>query len=127
MKTPQPIYSTNYKDAFRALAQRMSFTNHLTPEQGIEHWQTLINEIKNGPYPYHPAELEPDLEYAREPTETFLVADDLAVFTEHAHFVARIHALDDEFKEFTVEHPAWKKAEKDFRWWNERVPKSWQE
>ena len=119
------VYSPAYLSAFRALAQRMRFDDHSTPDGAIAAWQQVIDELKAA-IDEHPCELDNDLDVVREPLETFLVADDLAPFPERAYFTQCIRSLDADFNALTV---PWEAAGErtDFRWWHDRVPKYWVE
>jgi hypothetical protein len=117
------LYSPAYLNAFQALAQRMHFDRHLAPNVAVADWQTVIDELKVTTDSY-PCELDNDLDVVREPLETFLIAEQLALFPEHAYFAQCIRALDTEFKVLTVQQVGRDKRT-DFRWWKDRVPKYW--
>jgi hypothetical protein len=117
------LYSPAYLNAFKALAQRMHFDRHLAPDVAVAGWQTVIDELKVTT-DSHPCELDNDLDVVREPIETFLVADELGLFPEHAYFAQCIRVLDTEFKALTVQQVG-RDERTDFRWWEDRVPKYW--
>jgi hypothetical protein len=117
-------YSTAYQTAFYALAKRMHFEQHTSPDTVIALWKTVVYELEAGLYP-HPCELDNDLDVVREPIATFFVADDLTVFPEHMNFINCIKSFDEKFKELTVERPLDGPKRMDFRWWQDRVPTYW--
>lgn len=117
-------YSTAYETAFCALAKRMHFERHTSPNTAIALWKTVIYELEAGLCPW---ELDNDLDMVREPIATFLVANDLLVFPEHIEFINCIESLDGKFKELTVEHPLDGPKRIDFRWWQDRMPSHWVE
>jgi hypothetical protein len=116
-------YSPEYQAAFQALNHRMRFGDQ-SPKQAVHRWQAVVDALRAGEYG-HPVELEDELESAREPLSTLIVADELAAFPEHPRFVETVAGLDAAFLALTAPWPAPAPARTDFRWWEGRVPLYW--
>ena len=116
------MYTDPYRVAFQALAQRMYFLDQSTPEVAIARWQAVVAELQRKDQ-LLPAGLDHALDLFREPLETFLVADELRLFPEHAFFAQQLQEIDRAFKDLTVESGPTDQS--DFRWWNNRLPARW--
>lgn len=117
-------YSPAYQAAFNALAQRLRLEAQPSPEQALHEWQAVVDDLRAGAYGC-PTEMEDELESAREPLSTLVLADELTAFSEHFRFREGVAALDAAFRALTVPWPDPAPPRADFRWWQGRVPKYW--
>ena len=114
------MFSEKYCQAFEEVLKSYKSKDIETPYQTIKNWEDFVEEVIEF-YDCIQPEFENDLDVNRGHIDKLLVESKLFDFPEHKLFIEKINFIDNLFKDYTFENPAWSALNTE--WYHKRILK----